>query len=472
MVVVVRLAVCVLLTYFYSVSVVALTDEEIERRFTQLEQENAALKEKLKKVDNILKAQGIDPENPLTERAVLAGPKVAGPKEVRAQTAAQRLDFAYQKMSDDLSRVKIQGFLSAGLSYNGESGGLAHRPYGYNNNADFNSDSALGLQIDFRINEKAKTVVQIVANGWEEWDPDIEWAYIAYDVSEQLSLRAGRMRLPFYLFSESLDVGYSYLWARPPLSLYTTEISNYDGFDATYWMRSGDVSHRISAFAGSYSFTEKDHSQDATVTGDDVFGLNWTTYWNDWTYRLSYAHLKNTANFEVETNRIYEQSYVNLNPTGPPLVQDRELVLREEVSEGIDYYSYAVSYDDGNWLAVFEAATLDVSEGNFIGDEVQGVATLGYHIGAFTPYIGFGREYYKNALDESNRYARTHDRDYKLSFMGLRYDITPGITAKLEWNHFYDFEGTTGPFENAEVFSLGRQLDEVDIYTFLIDAVF
>ena len=54
-------------------SAYALTNEEIELRFQQLEQENAALKKKLGQVESVLKQQGIDPANPLIEQRVKAG---------------------------------------------------------------------------------------------------------------------------------------------------------------------------------------------------------------------------------------------------------------------------------------------------------------------------------------------------------------------------------------------------------------
>ena len=59
-----------------------------------------------------------------------------------------------------------------------------------------------------------------------------------------------------------------------------------------------------------------------------------------------------------------------------------------------------------------------------------------------------------------------------MGIAGLRYEITPGVAAKLEVNHFYDFKGTSGPFEVSDAFVNGDPLDAVDIYTFLIDAVF
>ena len=59
-----------------------------------------------------------------------------------------------------------------------------------------------------------------------------------------------------------------------------------------------------------------------------------------------------------------------------------------------------------------------------------------------------------------------------MNILGVRYDLTPGVAAKFEWNQFYDFKGTAGPFENADAFVRGESFDRVDMYTFLIDAVF
>ena len=54
----------------------------------------------------------------------------------------------------------------------------------------------------------------------------------------------------------------------------------------------------------------------------------------------------------------------------------------------------------------------------------------------------------------------------------MRYDITPGVSAKFQWDYFYDFKGTSGPFEDSEAALNGDSFDKVNIYTFIIDAVF
>ena len=462
---VIRLPLLLLLSLVLAVpTAYALTDEDIERRFQALEQENTALREKLQQVESILKGQGIDPANPLIEQQVTATTTTAGDEPL-----IKRMDRFQQTVQQDASRIKIDGFLSAGFSTNDESGGLKHLPYGFNEGTDFQSDSVLGIQMAFKISEQAKVVTQLVSNGWDNWDVDVGWAYLAYEINDQVEFRAGRMRLPFYLYSESLDVGYSYPWVRPPLSLYISELNNYDGVDVTYRAHWGESTNRLSAYFGGYSFEENTHDRDVSIRGNDTFGVNWTNYWHDWTFRLAYSHLRNKVTFETETSLVFDATATPPCTYLPGCI-GAELVLNEEVPETIDFYSYSTSYDDGTWLAIVEAAVTDVSEGNLLSDEVQGVLTLGYRWNKWLSYGGYGREYYKNTL--TSDFARSKDRDYKLNFIGLRYEITPGIAAKLEWNYFYDFKGTSGPFENADAFVNGESFDSVNIYTFLIDAVF
>lgn len=460
----------VMLCCLFTSAAYAMTAEEIEARFRQLEQENSALKQKLQQLESILKQQGVDPSSPLTEQTISASAKAEAPNLMVTQRYQQR-------PSEDTDRVKIDGFLSAGFSTNGETGGLKHIPYDFKEGADFESDAVLGLQVNFRINEQAKVVTQIVANGYDSWNADIGWAYLAYAINDNLEVRAGRMRLPLYHYSESLDVGYSYPWVRPPIALYSPEISNYDGFDATYSMRWGDSLNRLSAYYGSYGFEENAVDRDVDVNGQDVMGFNWTTYWNDWTFRTAYSQLRNKASFDF-ARRVVGQT-INpgtgaFDPTGGVVVGQLQ-IDSATFTETINFYSYSTAYDDGNWLAILETAVTDASDELLAGDSVQGVFTVGYRFGQWLPYIGYGREYYKNELVSpipGENLARSNNRDYKLNFVGLRYDLSPGVAAKLEWNQFYDLKGSSGPFPDAPTFIDGDSFDSIDTFTFLIDAVF
>ena len=48
----------------------------------------------------------------------------------------------------------------------------------------------------------------------------VEWAYVDYEFTDWLSLRAGKIKQPVYLVNDYVEVGYAYPWIRPPVEVY------------------------------------------------------------------------------------------------------------------------------------------------------------------------------------------------------------------------------------------------------------
>lgn len=63
-------------------------------------------------------------------------------------------------------------------------------------------------------------------------------------------VRAGRLRSPVYMYSESLDVGFSYPWLRLPDEVYSqVQLTNYEGADVVYTLplSYGSVTFQVAA---------------------------------------------------------------------------------------------------------------------------------------------------------------------------------------------------------------------------------
>lgn len=96
-------------------------------------------------------------------------------------------------------------------------------------------DSKVGLQIDLALTDKLSATVQGVVRGNDDWEPELEWAYLTFQPTSHWKFRAGRMRQPFYMLSDYLEVGYAYPWLRPPKEVYgRLPISWFEGIDALY----------------------------------------------------------------------------------------------------------------------------------------------------------------------------------------------------------------------------------------------
>ncbi|MGM0680095.1 MAG: hypothetical protein ACQESY_09550, partial [Pseudomonadota bacterium] len=94
-------------------------------------------------------------------------------------------------------------------------------------------DNDIGLQFSTAVSDKVDmTVVLHAQGGADNYDIDTQWAYASYHFNNELELRMGKYKGPFYMVSDYKDVGYAYPWVRPPLEVYSTNpIEALSGLD-------------------------------------------------------------------------------------------------------------------------------------------------------------------------------------------------------------------------------------------------
>lgn len=125
------------------------------------------------------------------------------------------------------------------------------RPFAYqrfiNDQGTFRRDSIAGLQIDGKFAERFGTTVQIIAatasDNDRQYNGSVSWAFVSYRPEDDWLFRVGRQRIPFYLYSQSYDVGVTHNFARLPTEMYSISPSNnFDGisFSRSWEFGSGD----------------------------------------------------------------------------------------------------------------------------------------------------------------------------------------------------------------------------------------
>lgn len=95
-------------------------------------------------------------------------------------------------------------------------------------------DSVLGVQMDARLNNEFSVTLQGKLAPSSKKDDGIagtlSWAFVSWRPSNDLLFRLGRMRVPLYLKSETIDVGTTFDFARLPTEVYSTSpIADLDG---------------------------------------------------------------------------------------------------------------------------------------------------------------------------------------------------------------------------------------------------
>jgi len=92
----------------------------------------------------------------------------------------------------------------------------------------------LGLQVQGRLGNSLRGTLQVVSKyGYDgTFKPQIGWAFLGWNPTQDLQIRVGRLGFDVFMNADSRDVGYSFLWVRPPTDYYgTLPISHLDGLE-------------------------------------------------------------------------------------------------------------------------------------------------------------------------------------------------------------------------------------------------
>lgn len=233
------------------------------------------------------------PCTPLTLALAVAAIPAAQADE---QSIEQRLDALQRQVENQTQlldqrtasqqRFRVNGYFSAGALGTDQPGGVYDR-YA-RDDTDFESLSRAGLQLEFRINDDTRFVTQLLSRGAEGWQTRAEWAYIAHDLNADTTVRAGRLRQPLFLFSETLDVGYTQPWITSPAEMYgILSFSSYEGMDLRHRFTAAGADWSVQPYFG-YAKLNEAEGMDGEARGDEMHGIDITGTWGDFTARVGY----------------------------------------------------------------------------------------------------------------------------------------------------------------------------------------
>lgn len=320
--------------------------------------------------------------------------------EKKTQRQAKSLKRKIESQNDKLS---IKGFASVyGTKANLEGISLQT---GVDTHWGFSPDSIAGLQFDYKVSEDIDAVIQLTAKGHNNFNMEAEWAFLRFNINDQLAVRGGRMRLPWYMYSESIEVGYAYPWVRPSVEVYVSSFTTYEGVDASYSQQLGDWSSNTQLYYGTAS-TE-------TADTEAVRGIAFSVERDSLTLRASYN--------QIEAITI----------TGYPVADD------------INYYSASARYDDGRWFALLEGAEADVGKKlPFLGNLAM-TGTLAYQFEKWMPYLSLSKSY-SEAKHETHAVSPFQKVSMESITLGMRYNLNSQVSLKAEIADYDDFDMTLG----------------------------
>ncbi|BFM10298.1 hypothetical protein R50072_04510 [Simiduia litorea] len=277
----------------------------------------------------------------------------------------------------------------------------------YDEDWSFTPESLIGIQANANLAQGLTATAQLVGRGADDYNARLEWAYLSYDINDNWTFQAGKKRLPLFYYSDFYDVGYAYVWMRPPADTYTWQIFNYNGANLNYRDTWGEWAFGASVYGGN------EDSKDNQLLSEFFFLEPTREIWKDilgGVVTLSRDWLEVRLTHMQYTNKRYR--------SGVPVLWDGK-----DERQG-KFYGMAVNGDFGNFFFLTELNRLDLG-----GNLDTGMLTLGYRVGDYTPFVGY------STFKED---AEGDPEDHNTTFLGLRWDFHSSAAFKIQYDEVKD----------------------------------
>lgn len=320
--------------------------------------------------------------------------------------------------------------------------------FGYDDKLDFNQDTLFALQGRASISEDFSVTTQLMSRGADNFDIAVEWAYVQYQLSDSTSINAGKLRLPLYMYSDSIDVGYSYHWLRTPQSVYRAPFNNYTGASVQY-----------NAFVGDWMLSSQfiggNVREDVLAAGvanpaelNNIVGFNTSATYNYLTMRFGYF-TSNDVTIDIQS-----QDAVTLITMLQAAGQLDAIQALDVNGERGNFASAGFNWDNFNWFFGGEVTMLEVKN-SYIPKQQSAYLTAGKRFGQNTIHASFGISDDKAQSPQSMvvdnpelaaavaMAAEAQVQRVNYTSIGLRRELNSGVALKLDFTHADDKRSNT-----------------------------
>ncbi|WBS02972.1 hypothetical protein OU994_01300 [Pseudoduganella sp. SL102] len=331
---------------------------------------------------------------------------------------------------------------------------------GYSKEWAFDVDSRLGAQLGVQLDKRWSAVIQVVheKDVRGSFRPHVEWANVKYQVTPELSVRAGRIALPLFLAADYRKASYALPWVRPPVELYSLmPISSNDGVDATYRWNAWGAKHETQVTLGN---ADVQITPEIRGKSRDAYAITQNTTIGALTMRATAA----STTMNIPGAEEMFDALRSFGPRGVALANRYDIASRK-----IDIYNAGFSYDPGHWFLMGEIGRVNTR--SMLGDQTAGYLSGGYRFGTVAPYATLARVDVNMATQvdgvptgglppaaaglatllntELNARLRSIGVQDTAS-VGVRWDIAPNYAVKMQLDRVRPRGGSNGTLTNVQ----------------------
>ncbi|WP_333609511.1 porin [Arsukibacterium sp.] len=272
------------------------------------------------------------------------------------------------------ANTTINGFASikAGLTTSGDSS-----LYDYTDKLNFKNESLLALQIRSDLGERLSVTAQLMGRGSNDFDATFEWAFVTYMLTESTRINVGRLRTPFYRYSDFMDVGYAYDWNRVPQGFYGLGFDNIEGISIYHTGSFFEADSTWQLIYGSYSDDITLAGNPASARATDIAGGSWELELGSLSFRMAYLR----GDLEISSPML-DPLLTGLTQAG---LTDLVAALDFNQDPG-QFIGLGMTFDNGSWVLISEYNRIDVKK-SFFAQRQNIYLSVGYRFDDFVPYF-------------------------------------------------------------------------------------
>ncbi len=357
-------------------------------------------------------------------------------------------------------RIRVSGFTTLGLvnSSDDDIGFLQNlnQEGVFDDDWSLKSNSNLGLQLDATLNDKFSATVQLVGkdraeNGLEE---SLDWAFLRYRVLQSTTIRIGRVGPNNFMLSDYRNIGFAYLWVRPPTEFYSIlSFDHLDGMDVVYStvVGSGTLTGTIQLGKTASTFERNSEAYDVKLNPAFSGSLAWEN--NFWQTRFSIALVEFDSEKYIPGTEDLALALEGVSALWPEAEDYRKKL--ESDGKRSEYYSLGVAYTPEKWQIQSEISYIDTAVDPY-GTIRTGYLSVGRHIAQSTVYLmwakakrGEGRTTISapptvglpwqpllDGVQQATQYLYdAFQVDQQTASLGVRWNILYNLAAKAQWDH-------------------------------------
>lgn len=352
---------------------------------------------------------------------------------------------------EEANRLKVSGFGTLGYWYDSGENDLQFRRELSQNGPTIHdhperADSRFGLQLNYRLSSQLEAVGQVVIreSAGRKTKDAVEWAFLNFQPTHDIGIRAGRVGLDTFMLSDYRNVGYAYNWVRPPAEFYGwIPFYSIDGGDLSKVQPLGDGHLKLKAFAGETK-AGMPWGADSYQLAASSYGLSATWESDEWRFRLGHTRMRfsKDAPFDQLIPALQHDLTKTYWPSAAAYADDLQLN-----GQKLNYSVVGVAWESDGWQISTEVART-VAHTLFAPQGTSAYVSVGRRFDKWVPHIGFSRNWNSTKLKLSpipvedfrpiqdnlqKAYESTHTNQYTAT-VGLRWDFDDHKALKLQWD--------------------------------------